>query len=97
MRKSKTFPTPFESGQIWQLADSRLRIGVVGRTLVHYKHYKGLANTSPVFLSGKGALEKLLQKHGAVLLREPESLTPTAGRRQGQAPSKSGPQTARGK
>lgn len=70
MRKIKTVLVPFESGQIWQLGESRLKIGLVGKRLVHYKHFTGMANASPVYLSGKDALEKLLQKHRAVLLPE---------------------------
>jgi hypothetical protein len=69
-RGSKTLLAPFAKGQVWQLADSHLRIGLVGKTLVHYKHFKGMAKTSPVFLSGKGALEKFLQEHRATLLPE---------------------------
>lgn len=70
-RQSRVLLTPLQTGQVWQLADSHLRIGLVGRTLVHYKHYKGLAKASPVFLSSKGALEKFLEEHKAVLLQEP--------------------------
>jgi hypothetical protein len=62
--------TPLQTGQVWQLADSHLRIGLVGRTLVHYKHYKGLAGISGVSLK-QGALEKFLEEHKAVLLQEP--------------------------
>lgn len=79
-RKSKTLLPAFQSGQVWQLPDSHLRIGLVGRTLVHYKHYRGLAKTSPVLLSAKGALERFLQEHNAVLLQEPPLRTSTAGR-----------------
>ena len=81
-RGSKAPVAPFATGQVWQLADSRLRIGLVGKTLVHYKHFKGMAKTSPVFLSAKDALEKFLQEHRATLL--PENSEP-AKPRQSQA------------
>ena len=29
------------TGQIWEMPNSSLRIGLIGKTLVHYKHYKG--------------------------------------------------------
>ena len=82
-RQSKTFLAPLESGQVWQVGDSHLRIGLVGKTLVHYKHYKGLVKASPVFLSSKEALEKLLEEQKAVLLQAPPRQPPTAapGRR----------------
>jgi len=79
IRKSKTVIVPFESGQIWQLGEARLKIGLVGKRLVHYKHFTGMANASPVYLSGKDALEKLLQKHRAILL--PEQPAPARGAR----------------
>ena len=80
--------TPVQAGQVWQLADSRVKIGLVGKRLVHYKHYRGPANTAPVFLSGRSALEKFLQDHDAVLIEETSarpSLTkrPWSGERKG--------------
>jgi hypothetical protein len=75
-RNSRVLSVPFQSGQVWQLADSHLQIGLVGRTLVHYKHFKGLAKRPPILLSGKDALEKFLQEHRAVLLPDPVRLPP---------------------
>lgn len=72
--------TPVQTGQVWQLADSHVKIGLVGKRLVHYKHYRGLANTAPVFLSGRTALEKFLLDHDAVLLEEPPRAAPTGKR-----------------
>jgi len=77
-QKSKTLLAPIQNGQVWQLNDSHLRIGLVGRTLVHYKHYKGLAKRPPILLSGKQALEEFLRAHCAVLL--PEHSTPAKSR-----------------
>ena len=66
---------PFQSGQIWQLEDSNLQIGLVGKTLVHYKHYKGEMKRSPVSLLNKDALERFLQDNQAVLV-QPEPILP---------------------
>lgn len=58
---------PFENGQVWQMGDSSLLIGLVGKTLVHYKHYSPEVKRPSVQLTGKGALEQFLQKNAAVL------------------------------
>ncbi len=31
---------PFQTGQVWQLADSSVQIELVGKLLVHYRRYK---------------------------------------------------------
>lgn len=49
------------------MEDSSLEIGLVGKTLVHYKHYKGQMKRSPVSLSAKFTLEKYLNDNHAVL------------------------------
>jgi hypothetical protein len=69
LRKKPTPLQPFQDGQIWQLGDSNLQIAHVGKTLVHYKHYKAQTKRSPVRLSNKGVLEKFLQDNDAILLR----------------------------
>lgn len=46
-------------GQVWQLADHKLEIGLVGRTLVHLKHYKGLELRPPTQLSSKTSLQEV--------------------------------------
>lgn len=68
MRKSSGTIVEFVTGQVWQLADSKLEVGLVGRTLVHYKHYKGLALRPPTQLSSKTTLQKFLSDQEAVLL-----------------------------
>lgn len=78
IQKSQALLAPIQSGQVWQMGDSHVRIGLVGRTLVHYKHYKGLAKRPPILLSGKQTLEKFLQTHCAVLL--PENAVPEKSR-----------------
>lgn len=80
-RKTAVLVPPFESGQIWQVGDANLEIGLVGKRLVHYKHYKAQAKRPPTQLSGKPALERFLQKNRAILLPEPAPLTPSAGNR----------------
>jgi len=60
---------PFQSGQIWELADSNLHIGTVGKTLVHYKHFKGGLKRAPISLAAKTTLQKYLKQNKAVLLQ----------------------------
>jgi len=61
-------PTPpFQSGQIWQMENSHILIGEVGKTLVEYKVLKGVLNRGPIRLTGKPALQDLLKVHKAVL------------------------------
>lgn len=60
---------PFQSGQIWQMGDSHVRIGEVGKTLVHYKLLKGEVKRGPNRLSGKHALQDFLRDHRATLLQ----------------------------
>lgn len=59
-----------ETGQVWEMANSNLRIGLIGKTLVHYKHYKGTSPRASVSLTGKAALKEYLVKHKAVLSKE---------------------------
>ena len=92
-RKTRALIPPFESGQIWQMGDANLEIGLVGKRLVHYKHYKAKAKRPPTQLSGKAALERFLQKQRAILLPEPSPVAATADRRI-QPSRKSGRQTA---
>lgn len=90
LRKNTVTLPPFENGQVWQMADSSLRIGLVGKTLVHYKHYKPAAKRPPVLLSGKWVLEEFLQKNEAILLQDASAASPPAGLKPAaSAPSKS--------
>ena len=63
---------PFEAGQIWQMEDSQIEIGLTGKRLVHYRHYKPMAKRPSIQLSGKEALEKFLRSNRAILV-EPSS------------------------
>jgi hypothetical protein len=60
---------PFVTGQVWQMQNSRLQIGMIGKTLVHYKHFRGNTARSPVSLTGRAALEKFLRENDAVLVK----------------------------
>ena len=59
--------TALETGQVWGLEDSNLHIGLVGKTLVHYKRYKLNTKRAPVCLTGIPALQEYLRKNKAVL------------------------------
>ena len=67
-RKSRITLPDFKTGQIWQMENSHLLIGLIGKTLVHYKQYKGGIPRAPVLLAGKAVLEKYLIEHKAVLV-----------------------------
>ena len=47
-----------------------LRVGLVGKTLVHYKLAKPNAVRIPNSVSGKTAVEKYLKKNKAILIKE---------------------------
>ena len=59
----------FQTGQVWQMENSDVHIGLIGKTLVHYKHFKGGVQRSPVSLAGKIVLEKYLLDNKAVLVK----------------------------
>lgn len=62
--------TQLQSGQIWQMEDSNLQIQLVGKRLVHYKHYKGETKRVSISLSGKEELEKYLRQNKGILVQE---------------------------
>ncbi|MBM3877808.1 MAG: hypothetical protein FJ386_14015 [Verrucomicrobia bacterium] len=68
-RTSRTATIEFQTGQVWVMAASNLRIGLIGKTLVHYKHYKGAAPRGTVSLANKAALQRYLIQNKAVLVR----------------------------
>ena len=63
----KTPPPPLQTGQVWELEGSNVHIGLIGKTLVHYKHFKGDTKRAPISLSGKTVLEKYLKENKAIL------------------------------
>ena len=68
-QKSRVPLAPLQSGQIWQMEDSNLQIQLVGKRLVHYKHYKGETKRAPVSLSRTEALQKYLRENHGVLVQ----------------------------
>ena len=60
----------FQNGQVWRMGEDRLQIGVVGRLLVHYRHYKGLNKRPPTRFTEKRELGRLLTEHKAILVQE---------------------------
>ena len=83
----KSVAPELETGQIWEMENSNLRIGLIGKTLVHYKHYKGTCPRASVSLTGKAALKEYLAKHKAVLSKHkaPPSKSSTGGGRRASA------------
>lgn len=70
MKKTRFSQTTFAAGQIYQVADSRLQISEVGKTLVHYKRFKTASRGVPTSLAAKGELEKFLKEKKAILIQE---------------------------
>lgn len=68
-QKNRTPLQPLQSGQVWELEDSNLHIGIIGKTLVHYKHYKANAKRAGISLVGKKVLEKYLAANKAILVQ----------------------------
>ncbi len=68
--KSRIPLKEFQNGQIWELADSNLQIALVGKTLVHYKHFKGKTKRAPISIAAKKVLEKYLIEKKAILVQE---------------------------
>jgi hypothetical protein len=70
LEKSLIAPKVFQSGQVWKLADSSLEIVLVGRMLVHYKHYKIKKQRLSTSLISREKLEKYLNDNQAILVPE---------------------------
>ena len=68
-RKKQASLQPFETGQVWQMESTHLRIKHVGKTLIHYKVFKGDTGRGPLLLKGKDGFEQLLRANKAVLLQ----------------------------
>jgi hypothetical protein len=73
MRKTK-FTRPFhlqplETGQLWRVAELNLRVGLIGKWLVHYKLAKPDAVRSANSVTGRTTMEKYLKKNKAVLIQ----------------------------
>ena len=59
---------PLVTGQLWRVADMNLRVGLIGKILVHYKLAKPNAIRIPNSVSGKKTVEVYLKKNKAVLI-----------------------------
>jgi len=59
---------PLVTGQLWRVADMNLRVGLIGKILVHYKLAKPNAVRIPNSVSGKTTVEEYLKKNKAVLI-----------------------------
>ena len=70
LEKRLIAPKQFQSGQLWKLADSSVEIGLVGKMLVHYKHYKIKKQRTSTSLISKVKLEKYSNDNLAILVQE---------------------------
>ncbi len=61
---------PFQAGNVWEMKDSSVLIGDVGKLLVNYQHYKGKDPKGPKTLTSKRNLERFLTKNKAILVQE---------------------------
>lgn len=57
-----------ETGQIWRMAEADLKVGMVGKRLVHYKLGKPNAARVPNSCNGIKTIEKYLKANKAVLV-----------------------------
>jgi len=67
MKKNSVPLTPFQTGQVWELDDSKVQISMVGKLLVHYRHYRNKAHRVPTSLASKIELEAFLREKNAIL------------------------------
>jgi len=54
-------------GQVWRMAELNLKVGMVGKLLVHYKLAKPNAVRVPNLVGSIATIEKFLKKNKAVL------------------------------
>ena len=67
--KSREPMPPLEAGQVWQMAELNLQVGLVGKLLVHYKLAKPDAVRVANSVGGRSTVEKYLKTNKAVLIR----------------------------
>jgi hypothetical protein len=67
--KSRLPMPPLEAGQVWQMAELNLQVGLVGKLLVHYKLAKPDAVRVANSVGGRTSVEKYLKTNKAVLIR----------------------------
>jgi hypothetical protein len=59
---------PLEAGQLWRMAEAELKVGMVGKLLVHYKLGKPNAVRVPNSCNCIKTIEKYLKTKKAVLV-----------------------------
>lgn len=79
MMNKRSRASALKLGQVWQLTDCRIEIGLVGRTLVHYRRVRGPVIRPPIHLTSQVELERELRRAAAVLLPDTPA-HPPAGR-----------------
>ena len=66
-KKNPVALVPFQPGQVWELDGSKVEIGLVGKLLVHYRHYRNKTHGVPTSLASKTQLGAFLRKQKAIL------------------------------
>jgi hypothetical protein len=56
-----------EAGQVWQCKDGRVLVGLVGKTLVHFRFYRHEDKRPPVQLARQEELKLFLRRNRALL------------------------------
>jgi hypothetical protein len=79
-KSALTAPPTLETGQLWEMADSNVLIGLIGKRLVHYKHFRSNSPRAALSLTGKEALQEFLRKNKAVLSKRKPAPAKPAGR-----------------
>jgi hypothetical protein len=67
-KKNRAALVPFQPGQICKLDGSQVEIGMVGKLLVHYRHYRSKTYGVPTSLASKAPLEAFLRRRKATLV-----------------------------
>jgi hypothetical protein len=63
---------------MWQMKDSNVQIAMVGKRLVHYKNFKGLAKRAALSIASIPVLEKYLEENEAILIQSAPPPVPVA-------------------
>jgi hypothetical protein len=65
---TRTRLQPLETGQVWRMAEAVLKVGMIGKWLVHYKLGRPDAVRVPNSCSGIATIQKFLKEKKAVLV-----------------------------
>ncbi len=63
-------PVVLQKGQKWELADGNIQIGIVGKRLVHYKHFRGQVKRASLSIASIATLENFLTENKAVCIEQ---------------------------